>query len=371
MTPHCVTRPPRGRAPFRRGLRSPRRAWRANGLGATRASRPGLLALVVVTLSAVAPLRATSAADLYTAALIHEREVRAPAEEPASLAQLRDAIAAYEDIVRQYPRSGYSDNALWQAAGLALEAFDRYQHPTDRARGVRFLEMIASEYPSSSLVSRLEDRLAQFDLDTGAVQVRAIRRERLADVVRVTIELDEEVHHISERLDGPPRLYFDFRGTAAAPLQNAGLTFFDDGDIVRKIRVGHHPEQTTRIVLDIEDVETYSVYPLYDPYRLVVDVAPIPAMGASRTLSPPPLPVVATSDSSETEPPAVRAGGSLQLLEPAPVEARRLDPYPHTGIAEEDGVVSDLEPADLGGPRLHELLYPDLGSQPQPFQGAN
>ena len=263
----------------------------ATGLPAPGARRPELLALVLVTLLAAAPLFAASAGDLYTAALTQEHALRAVADEPATLEQLRDTIAAFEDIVLQYPRSGYSDNALWQAAGLAIEAFGRYRRPVDRERGVRFLEMIVSEYPSSSLIPGVPDRVAQFDLDPGLdldtepVQLRTIRREPLADVVRVTMELDDDVPHVSERLDEPPRLYFDLHGTAAAPpLHNADLTF-DDGDIVRRIRVGHHPEQTTRIVLDIENVDTYHVYTLYRPYRLVVDMVPIPAVRTTRAPS--------------------------------------------------------------------------------------
>ena len=48
------------------------------------------------------------------------------AAQPATLQQIRSVISAYEGIVRRYPGSGYSDNALWQAGNLALLAYERF-----------------------------------------------------------------------------------------------------------------------------------------------------------------------------------------------------------------------------------------------------
>ena len=289
----------------------------------------GLLSVLLVSLGATLPLLAASAKDLYTAALRDERALRAPAGTPPTLAHLRDAIRAYNEVVRQYPRSGYSDNALWQAAGLAILAFDRHRQPAERASGERFLRLLEREYPSSSLVSRVADRLAELrrlnapvQISAGRdepVQLRAIHRELLDDVVRVTIELDDEVRYDTERLDAPARVFFDFRGTDAAPaLRNTTLAF-DDGDMVREIRLGRHPGQTTRVVLDIEDVEEYSVYSIYNPYRLVIDTIPTAVMQArratpDRAASPVVMddtPAPSPSAPHVTQPPAVDEAGEL------------------------------------------------------------
>jgi len=37
------------------------------------------------------------------------------------------------------------------------------------------------------------------------------------------------------------------------------------------VRIGRHPNNTTRVVLDAAGVGSYSVYPMYVPYRLVID----------------------------------------------------------------------------------------------------
>ncbi|MEE3105127.1 MAG: hypothetical protein VX273_06120, partial [Acidobacteriota bacterium] len=104
------------------------------------------MVLLIVSLSANS-LHAASARDMYLAALNREDSLtdeKRPT--PPSLEQLRNLINRYQQIVHKYPRSGYSDNALWQAAGLAFDAFRRYRDTKDRIRGERFLELIKSEY---------------------------------------------------------------------------------------------------------------------------------------------------------------------------------------------------------------------------------
>jgi len=314
---------------------------------------PLCLVLLLCSLAATVPLLAASAGDLYTEALSRERGLRAPADTPAPLTELRRGIERYEAIVRVYPRSGYSDNALWQAAGLALEAYDGYGDVTDQQRGERLLRLLASEYPSSSLVPRIATRLAALvpvdaptptaetlvdaavetsesamaTARTGPVSLRSVTRETLVDVVRVTLELDDEVPYFSDRLDGPARLYFDLTETNAAPsLSNATLPF-DDGDIVREIRMGRHTGQTTRVVIDVEGVESYSVYALYNPYRLVVDSVRLPELRVLADGDPGPAPAeVADEPQADSWVPEAVEPAPTVFADAAPeVEAPRAD----------------------------------------------
>ena len=52
-------------------------------------------------------------------------------------------------------------------------------------------------------------------------------------------------------------------------LLDATLKYRDE--LVQVIRLGRHPQNTTRVVMDMNGVDSYSVYPLYGPYRLVID----------------------------------------------------------------------------------------------------
>jgi N-acetylmuramoyl-L-alanine amidase len=115
--------------------------------------------------------------------------------------------------------------------------------------------------------------------------IRAVYREALPEVVRVTIEMDREVPFYQERLEGPARLFFDLKGTRTiSSLVDAVFRY--ETDVIRHIRLGRHPGNTTRIVLDLEHVSRYSVFTLYNPYRIVIDSeragsAPVPTLQAA------------------------------------------------------------------------------------------
>jgi len=242
----------------------------------------------------------------YTRALGQERLLREESNK-ATLSQIRRAIAAYETVVRKFPASGYSDNALWQASNLALLAYERFGQAADKRAGIRLLARLRTQYPSSSLIARIADTKRQFEavssapvaadppsvapvapvalhrasdaapvaLDTapaptGVIALREITRTPLADGMRVTIQLDAESSYRAERLERPRRVFFDLKNVRpVAALHDATLRFADD--VVKEIRLGRHPQNTTRVVMDMEGLDSYSVFTLYDPFRLVVD----------------------------------------------------------------------------------------------------
>jgi N-acetylmuramoyl-L-alanine amidase len=261
--------------------------------------------------------------EMYFAAMAREQTVRvvlAQDDTPASVAaDVRAVVAAYQEIVRVHPASGYSDNALWQAGCLSIDVFLRFGEERDKNLGLRLLKLLTAEYPTSSRVKDVPDEIARVDVASaggpkdppqppspegaalpppsrtgaalpppsrvatatqggptsstaGLATITEIRREVLADAVRVTIELDHEVTFHDERIPDPVRVFVDLPSTRVAPaLRDKTLRFEGDNDIVRQIRIGRHPNAVTRVVLDAAGTSSYSVYPLYDPYRLVID----------------------------------------------------------------------------------------------------
>ena len=120
------------------------------------------------------------------------------------------------------------------------------------------------------------------------VVVRDVKRLVLPEVVRVTIELDGEVAYHEEALQNPSRLFFDLRGASLAPTIEEGVKSFTDGDVVREIRLGTHPGGVTRVVVDTQGVARHSLFTLYNPYRLVLDMYREPALSTQK--GPPPSP---------------------------------------------------------------------------------
>jgi N-acetylmuramoyl-L-alanine amidase len=271
---------------------------------------PLFIALVTTAcLTAAAPrASAQPARDMYNRALAQERSVRDESARP-TLARMRRAIAAYEAVVRRHPSSGYADNALWQAANLASLAFDRFGDEADRKTSARLMAHLAREYPSSRLAARVPpipvvttgaappDQKPRSDSRASELAtLKDITRTVLPDGIRITVDLDSEVPYHQEEITNPRRLFFDLKGVkTASTLQDASLKFEDD--VVKEVRLGRHPRNTTRLVVDLEGVSSYSVYPLYGPYRLVIDfrravaAAPAPAPESMPPMVvPPPVP---------------------------------------------------------------------------------
>ncbi len=276
----------------------PSRALRRTAAALTEGVEPsGLIMLkriLLITLAACAAVAAVPVRTMYNDALAREKEVRAELDvddpAPEVLAHVRTVVRRYEAVVRRYPASSYSDNALWQAAHLAFDAFARFNQAQDRETGLRLLRQLAAMFPSSKLAAQVPEQLAKYAAAAEAPQPTApagtsgttvkpavatitdIRRTVLDDAVRVVIELDTEVQFHQDRIPDPSRVFVDLAGTrAAAALVDRTIRFEGDGDVVRQIRLGRHPNNTTRVVLDVAGVSSYSVYPLYDPYRLVID----------------------------------------------------------------------------------------------------
>src|SRR4029079_2637485 len=73
----------------------------------------------------------------------------APAE--ASLAEVRAVVRDCLVLPARHPASGFSDNALWQAGRLSLDAFARFGDERDRKTCVRLLNRRATSYPASKM----------------------------------------------------------------------------------------------------------------------------------------------------------------------------------------------------------------------------
>ena len=348
--------------------------------------RFGLAAMALIAATALVPpaLAQEADRDLYAAAQALEQTARVPLDDPNAQAEpalddVHAAVAAYLLVPRRYPASGYSDDALWRAGRLSLDAFARFGRTGDRDSGQRLLKRLASGYPGSKLAKQVPAALegaasaaaavpapaieppaapaptaAAATTSTGATApatsraksttgratgptatIRSIRRTVLPDAVRIVIELDSEVAFHEERIAGPDRVFLDLSPARAAPvLLDQTLRFNSDSDVVRQVRLGRHENRTTRVVLDAGGVGTYSVYALYNPYRLVIDCVrgkapevPMPLLTARR-LSPawarqlPSLaPINTVALRAAVAPVPREAAAGVRAAAPAPVAA--------------------------------------------------
>jgi N-acetylmuramoyl-L-alanine amidase len=191
------------------------------------------------------------------------------------------------------------------------------------------------------------------------VVLRGVRRTVLADRVRVVIEFEESVTYTTERLDNPPRVYFDFPGTRLGGTIAEGTLQFTD-DVVRHIRVGRRPGQVTRVVLDLDGVRRYSIAANGTASQVVIDCERKPAPRAA----PPParaaVPLSAGARASSDAP--------VQVREPLRAVARvvQLAAYPVPPDSREAVIVAPAAVMSPAAPAGVAPPAPPAATQPAP-----
>ncbi len=95
------------------------------------------------------------------------------------------------------------------------------------------------------------------------------------DYTRIAITLDREStyeYHLLKKDDTgklPPRLYLDIKGAKLAK----GVKDIPIADgLLKMARVAQYRADIVRVVLDIDNIREFKVFPLSDPYRIIIDV---------------------------------------------------------------------------------------------------
>jgi N-acetylmuramoyl-L-alanine amidase len=332
-----------------------------------------------LAMMAAAPAAAQTPAAAFERAQAQERD--ALAETPHAPETLRKVARSYEAIALRYPVSGYSDNALWQAAGLLERVFTLSGVARDRDEATRYLAWLQREYPHSPLVRQAAARVSALTAaaaapppsrpaaPTGApiaappadsatpaassgrlVAVRSITQTALPRGDRITIELTGEAPYSGERVANPDRIFFDFANAASASALAERIRSIRS-PLIKTVRVGAPVTGVARVVVELIGSPRFSSFALYEPFRLVVDVEtdvePKPAGSPASatptvttpTITTPPVttppvaaphglapPVITPASNSSTVAPPTVPGNTPQSPPPsAPSSTRRGD----------------------------------------------
>jgi N-acetylmuramoyl-L-alanine amidase len=228
-------------------------------------------------------------------------------------ADLNSAKHYYQRLVKDYPSGSLADDAQIAIAYLYL---DKYKDPSraylafekvarvsprgDRKREAEKKLRSLSRYKPPSRASRTSPAApspaASSSSPVAAVlaRVTGIRHWSNPSYTRVVIDLDRPSRFYSNLLKQssemkkPPRLYIDlFNSHVASRLRSAIPV--NDG-ILLSIRPGQFTPDTVRVVLDIDQLQSYNIFPMENPYRIVIDATggggKLPSPSASRPASP-------------------------------------------------------------------------------------
>jgi len=256
----------------------------------------------------------------------------------------RRAVDYFGRVVTRYPRHGWADDCLYRRAGIYAKRLKE----TTAAR--LDLAKIIVEYPRSDMHSKAKAflrKLGKYDwaiakvtgkkqpkktsLDkavvaattkqnstpasgngkhedpSGIAHLDTIRFKSSDEYTRVVLELDDRVRYRYQVLDPnlavdrPHRLYIDLQNARLGHDVTAATTVSDG--ILRSIRAGQYNKKTTRVVLDFLDMQEYKVFPLENPYRIVIDVYSPDSSTPVAKAQPTRQPIRQTTANSKYRPP--------------------------------------------------------------------
>ena len=180
-----------------------------------------------------------------------------------------EARRAFQGFLAAYPRS--------DKAGMARDILKQLSQQHSQQTKTRPAVRAAAAAP---LIEEVTDGPA-----SGPRQVTAVRRWVGPNYLRIVIEVDGEAKFESVRLSNPDRIVVNLQTARLSP-ELIGKTFPVENGFLRQIRVAQFSPDVSRVVLDVEKIESYSIFSLPNPFRLVIDVEGIARTQMARTVIP-------------------------------------------------------------------------------------
>jgi N-acetylmuramoyl-L-alanine amidase len=269
-----------------------------------------------------APAEQLSAKDAYINAEVCYRELRNSPGQMKYRHNWQRCIDKFQSIYDQDPTGSWAPAGLYMAAELYHKLYDYSYSPDnlESARGI--FNRIIAEFPQSQYrvralqaiqaipESEQEKTIAKSDSiaekiethedqqqgsepaeapdDHGAsntstssasgalVTVTNLRYWSNPNYTRVVIDADREAsyyHHLLKRdpsINKPQRLYVDLASSRLGENIRKSIPIGDD--LLSNARAGQFTPDSVRVVVDIKSFETYKIFSLRDPFRIVIDV---------------------------------------------------------------------------------------------------
>ncbi len=120
------------------------------------------------------------------------------------------------------------------------------------------------------------------------VEITNLRSYTHATHTRIVVDIGNLREFSSAELKEPDRIYVDIYQARLNPILH-GKTFYEKCDYLKEIRIAQKSPTTVRVVaeLDFGKVERYQVFPLFDPFRVVIDIFPKETAPAAKSPQPP------------------------------------------------------------------------------------
>lgn len=196
---------------------------------------------------------------------------------------LDESLSYFKDTSRLFPGHPLADDALY-AEGLIYLEIKR-----DPKNAADAFEKVLSRYPGGNMRTEATNSLKalskDFDLPLPTSLVDTEQIDQLVTILPIKYWSSQEYTRIvvmaagpitykevllKEQAGHPRRLYIDFKGSYISPEQRKQVPV-EDG-LLRQIRTDQSSADTVRVVLDIDSIDSYKIFSLPEPFRVVIDV---------------------------------------------------------------------------------------------------
>jgi N-acetylmuramoyl-L-alanine amidase len=213
-------------------------------------------------------------------------------------------IDKYQQAYGADPSGNLAAEALYQAGTLSADLYKRSYKKSDKSDALKFLNDTSRSYPDSQYREKAERRIMALTgqqlttpddieqiieqsapeypgqesaaaVDSHAT-VQGLRYWSNPSYTRIVIDADAESpyqHRLLKRdpsLNKPQRLYVDLSNSRLG--ENIERVVPINDNLLSNVRAGQHSADTVRVVVDIKSFETYKIFSLRNPFRIVIDV---------------------------------------------------------------------------------------------------
>ncbi len=157
------------------------------------------------------------------------------------------------------------------------------------------------------LVTALALSLAAAPQDDPRAEIVNLRKYTHPNFTRVVLDIGKLREYTFGELRDPGRIYIDVLQAKLNPILQ-GQSYPVKAEYVSQIRISQKTTSTVRLVVDVEfsRIQSYRVYHLFDPFRLVVDIYPHGGQGQAPAPSQPPTPAGKPPQPGDRIQPAVK-----------------------------------------------------------------
>lgn len=196
---------------------------------------------------------------------------------------INSSIEAYRTLAKKYPRSPLADDAVFKTGEI-------YLHKENREAAYIEFNKVLRKYPKGNMAAKASVRVKELSKETveeekpkavettetqNKVHISDMKYWSNPNYTRIVIYADSKVSFketfLKGKDDSSPRLFLDISGSKLKKelIQQIAI---NDG-LLKSARAGQFDLNTVRVVLDIDSIDSYKIFALEDPYRIVVDVS--------------------------------------------------------------------------------------------------